>query len=175
MRRVGFARYNVIIMSDTKVQIRRPKKRELPALEKMFVQAVRHHFAYFPEHYQREIIRQNNLSRLALATLNPRRPIFVAAEYRRLLGYVIAGQSGGEGHIFWLFVLPDSRGQNLGLKLLSRALRQLELQGAKAVVLNTHDHEDYYRRQGFKTGERWILHEVPVTMMSLNLGATDGG
>ena len=151
-----------------KAAVRRPKLREMTALRNLFVEAVGGHFGYYPLEYRSTILRQNRLYHLALAHLHPRRPVYVAADEGQLLGYVIAGHDGRAGHIYWLYVDPTSRGQNLGLKLLSKALRDFERQGITRVELNTHDHQRYYRRQGFTPVREWELQGVPMTLMALD-------
>ena len=156
-------------MTDAAITIRRPKPKELSALAKLFRQAVYQHFSYFPAHYQEEIIRQNDLRRMVLASLNRRRAIYVAVHNRQVIGYIIAGQGNGEGHVYWLFVDPEARGQNVGAQLLNRALDQLRQQGTTRVVLNTHDHQGYYTNHGFTSENTWEIHGVPVTRMSREL------
>ena len=145
--------------------LRRPRVGELRQLRALFVQATGQHFGYFPDSYQKQILATNRLRHLTLATVHPRRPIYIATDGHKIVGYIIAGHGGGEGHVYWLFVDPATRGQNVGLKLLSRAMRQLERQGAKRVVLNTHDHQAYYKRQGFRSRKNWEIEGVPITTM----------
>lgn len=157
-------------MQRSDIQIRRPKVTELAALRRLFARAVREHFNYFPVRYQEEILREHSHWRLLLARLNRHRALYVVLASGQLSGYVLAGYGRGEGHIYWLFVSPDLRGGNLGVQLLQRALEQLRRDGARRVVLNTHDHEKYYLRQGFKTERQWQFHGVPITFMATDLG-----
>lgn len=156
-------------MTQSMINIRRPRVSELMALRRLFCVAVREHFAYFPLDYQQEIIDENTVWRLFLGMLNPRRAVYVAVSQRKLLGYIIAGQGGSDGQIYWLFVDPEARGCNTGSRLLNRALDHLRRQRADRVLLNTHDHEKYYHRYGFKSDKSWKLHGVPVVAMSLDL------
>ena len=156
--------------SEPMIDIRRPHVRELPTLRRLFCRAVRGHFAYFPVPYQEEIMSENTLWRLFLGRLNPQRAMYVAVSQGKLLGYIIAGQGGLDGHIYWLFVDPEARGCNTGQRLMEQALEQLQRQGATRVLLNTHDHEKYYHRYGFKSQKPWKLHGVVVVAMSLDLG-----
>lgn len=158
-------------MTTPPAVVRRPHLREMAALRRLFIEAVGGHFGYYPQEYRELILAQNRMHHLALAHLHPRRPVYVAEQNGRLMGYVIAGRDGEAGHIYWLYVDPTSRGQNLGLKLLTRALRDFERQGLSRVELNTHDHQRYYGRQGFKTTREWELHGVPMTQMALEFKA----
>lgn len=155
-------------MSTSDATIRRPRLAELPSLQRLFSQAVRTHFAYFPDRYQRQVIKENNLWRLSVASFHPRRAIFVAVADGQVVGYAIGGLDNQRiGYIFWLFVEPSHRGANLGLKLLSRLLRHFEQQGAIGAKLGTYDHQAYYQRQGFREEYREDLQGVPITYMSL--------
>ena len=147
--------------------VRRPRLIEMAALRRLFIQAVGGHFSYYPADYRQQILEENRMYHLALAHLHPRRPVYVAVQDGRLLGYVIAGYDGEAGHVYWLYVDPSSRGQNLGLKLLTKALRDFERQGVRRVELNTHDHQKYYSRQGFRPVREWDLEGVPMTHMRL--------
>lgn len=155
-------------MADTPATVRRPRITEMLALRRLFIQAVGGHFGYYPVSYRQQILEQNRVHHLTQAHLHPRRPVYVAVQNGKLMGYVIGGRDGQAGHIYWLYVDPSSRGQNLGLKLLTRALRDFERQGLATVELNTHDHQQYYGRQGFKSIKDWELEGVPMTLMSLD-------
>jgi len=157
-------------MAQPPIIIRHPRRQELPALARLFRAAVAQHFSYFPASYQRQIVRENNLRRLLQASFDNRRAVYVAVRHRQLVGYIIAGQGNGEGHVYWLFVSPDARGEDLGARLLECALDQLRRQGTTVVVLNTHDHEGYYLGQGFVSDKTWDFNGVPVTHMRRGLG-----
>jgi ribosomal protein S18 acetylase RimI-like enzyme len=154
-------------MTESTAVVRRPKLREMVALRRLFIEAVGGHFGYYPAEYREMILDQNRLHHLTVAHLHPHRPLYVASQNGRLMGYIIAGHDGEAGHVYWLYVDPTSRGQNLGLKLLTRALRDFERQGLNRVELNTHDHQRYYSRQGFKPTRDWQLQGVPMTQMAL--------
>ena len=156
-------------MTALHITVRRPRRLELPALAKLFRQAVAQNFGYFPQDYQSQIIRENNFTRLIRASFDSSRAVYIAAHKNKLVGYIIAGQGNGEGHVYWLFVEPEARGEDLGSRLLERALHQLKQQGTKRVVLNTHDHQNYYLNHGFSAGKTWQFHGVPVTNMSREL------
>ena len=162
-------------MTTRPAAVRRPRLTEMTALHRLFVEAVGSHFGYYPQEYQQRILAENRLHHLTLAHLHPRRPLYVAESDNRLMGYVIAGHDGSAGHIYWLYVDPDSRGQNLGLKLLTKALRDFERQGINRVELNTHDHQRYYSRQGFQTVREWELFGVPMTQMAIDFNRGVGG
>lgn len=138
----------------------------LGAVSRLFVHAVRSNFAYFPLSYQDQVIRDHTAWRLARARLDPRRVVLTARQDGQLLGYAIgSAPRGGAGQIYWLYVDPASRGQNTGLKLLSRMLKVLHSKGAGEVALATHDHRRYYERQGFSFVERRLVAGVSMDIM----------
>lgn len=147
---------------------------DLRSLNRLFVQAVRSHFAYFPDDVQDQVIRDHRLLQLAKAILHPQRLVLVARQNGKLVGYAIgSAPKGGSGQLYWLYVDPSCRGQNIGLSLLSRALKQLAQQGANEVVLATHDHRRYYERQGFGFVERRTIDGVPMDIMLFRLGGSE--
>ena len=147
------------------------KLRNLPALHRMFVGAVRAHFTYFPENEQERVIRDHRPFKLMLAAINPRRIILTAYHGGELVGYAIGGvPKNGKGQLFWLYVDPSRRGKNTGLTLLSRMLRMQGQLGATEVTLATYDHRRYYERQGFVLRDAYSVEGVPLDIMSFKLG-----
>lgn len=127
------------------------KLHEAPQLRKVFKHAVATNFNYFPKTYQQQVLKDNSLLRLGMGAVRPSRVLIVARDGSKIIGYIIAAATpNGSGQIYWLYVDPNYRGENLGLGLLSKALRQLEQLGSDKVYLATHDHRPYYARQGFK-------------------------
>jgi N-acetylglutamate synthase-like GNAT family acetyltransferase len=125
--------------------------RHVRQLSKLFNAALEADFSYIDDLHRTRIRRQHSIPRLARAALRSKRHIFIAWQDRVLIGYVIAGTVGdGSGNIDWLYVRPGTRGNNLGLRLLSRAMQQINAQGATTVTLITYAYTSYYARQGFK-------------------------
>ncbi|HSX01235.1 MAG TPA: GNAT family N-acetyltransferase [Candidatus Saccharimonas sp.] len=151
----------------------------LPALRRLFVDAVRTHFTYFTPRIQRRVIREHNLLRLGRAALHPHRVVLVAHAGNQLVGYAIGSvPAPGSGQLYWLYVDPAQRGQNLGLSLLSRMLRLQQQRGAIEVTLATHDHRRYYERQGFAWVENRLVDGVNMDIMRFRVGKQvedDGG
>jgi ribosomal protein S18 acetylase RimI-like enzyme len=117
----------------------------------VFEDALLHHFAYFDMDYKQRVLADNSLGRMVRAVLRPSRIILVARDQGRIIGYVIgSAPRDGNAQVYWLFVKPEYRGQNVGLMLLSRALKQMTAKGAHTATLITHDHAKYYARQGFR-------------------------
>ena len=142
----------------------------LPALNRLFTHAVRQHFSYFPGDQQEIVIRDHSVAKLLLAALHPRRILLVARFGGRIVGYAIGSvPAAGPGQMYWLYVDPDHRGQNTGLKLLSRMLKLQRHKGATAVVLATHDHRRYYERQGFDFVEQRQVNGVPMDILTYPL------
>jgi len=147
------------------------KLRDIPALHRMFVSAVRSHFAYFPAIEQDQVIRNHRPLKLLLAAIHPRRIILTAHHGGELVGYAIGSvPKNGKGQLFWLFVDPSRRGRNTGLTLLSRMLRMQSQLGATEVSLATHDHRRYYERQGFVWCDAYPVDGVRMDIMTFKTG-----
>jgi ribosomal protein S18 acetylase RimI-like enzyme len=139
----------------------------LPALSRLFKQAVESHFDYFPPAVRRRVIAEHSVPHLLRATLDRRRVVLVARRGQELVGYCLgAAPTHGPAQIYWLYVNPDARGANLGLNLLSRMLKLLAARGARDISIATHNHRRYYERQGFK-----FLHQTTADGVSLDVMA----
>ena len=155
----------------TQIVIREARLGEVRALEALFVQAVHSHFSYFPAPVRDQVIAQHRSWPLARAVMHPRRVVLIARQAGRLIGYAIGSvPAGSSGQLYWLYVDPEFRGQNIGLSLLSRMLKVQRLKGAVEIILATHDHRRYYERQGFTYLERRLIDEVPMDIMAFQLG-----
>ncbi len=141
-------------------------------VHRLFVQAVRRNFTYFPEQAQAKVIRDHRPLKLLLAKLNPRRIILTAYYGDDLVGYVIgAVPRDAHGQIYWLYVDDSRRGKNTGLALLSRMIRYQRSLGASEVTLATHDHRRYYERQGFIWTESREVDGVRMDIMTFRIMA----
>ena len=148
------------------------KLRSIPALNRLFTEAVRQHFTYFTEEAQHRLIKDHSRLRLLMAYIDPRRTILTAHCDGLLVGYAIGSvPRGGAGELFWLYVDPAQRGANIGLSLLSRMIRLQEQKGAKTVTLSTHDHRRYYERQGFVFVRPETVDGVSMDVMQFKLGS----
>lgn len=126
--------------------------RHVRKLAKLFNAALEADFSYIDNMHKDQIRKQNSIPRLAIAALRSKRHVYLAWDNNTVIGYVIAGSVGdGSGNIDWLYVRPGTRGNNLGLRLLSRAMQQMYAQGATSITLVTYAYTTYYARQGFKT------------------------
>jgi len=143
---------------------------DLPILHRVFVQAVEEHFSYFPPDVRFKVARDHSLLNLLQGYFNPRRVLLLAKQDGRLIGYAIgAAPATGPAQLFWLYVDPDQRGRNTGLKLLSRMLKLLGEHGAKVVSLATHDHRRYYERQGFKFHHNAMQDGVEMDILTFRI------
>lgn len=155
-----------------KITIRPLRLRESRALGRLFRAAVEQHFSYFPVDYQRRVIADHSVWRLALAALNPRRLLLVAQSTEGIIGYAIGSvPTSGTGQLYWLYVEPGRRGSNVGLSLLSRMLKLQRELGAHEVTLATHDHRRYYERQGFVWRRTIVTDGVDLDIMTFPLEA----
>ena len=143
---------------------------DLPALHSIFVRAVEGHFSYFPPAVRSKVAKDHSLLNLLRAHIDRRRVLLLAKQDGRLVGYAIgAAPQSGPAQLFWLYVEPDQRGRNTGLKLLSRMVKILGQRGASVVSLATHDHRRYYERQGFKFHHHTIQDGVPMDILTFTI------
>jgi GNAT superfamily N-acetyltransferase len=141
--------------------------RQLNALRQQFITAAHNSFSYLPPDDRDTIMHQNRLSQLVIGKLHPKRIILTATRNNQLLGYAIGSVERTSANLYWLYVRPDTRGQNVGLKLVSALRRCVEAKGATQLVLSTYDHERFYARQGFETTDTRQLHGVKMKIMRL--------
>lgn len=120
-------------------------------LQQLFVEALEADFTFIDLTHRCTIKTQNATRHLAMAAVKPKRHIFLAWQEGVIIGFVIAGRDRNRSsNIDWLYVKPGIRGNNIGLKLLSRMMHRLSLYGVRYVTLVTYAYTDYYRRQGFR-------------------------
>jgi GNAT superfamily N-acetyltransferase len=156
----------------TNIRISEASVLSLPALNRLFVNAVHNHFQYFPEQVRTRVIRDHSIPRLTLAAVDPRRVLLVAKSDRRIVGYAIGAKPAtGPAQIYWLYVEPDHRGSNIGLSLLSRMIKVLGAKGAAEVAIATHDHRRYYERQGFKWLSNTFIDGVEMDILTFKVKA----
>lgn len=85
----------------------------------------------------------------------------------QLVGYIIAGINGNEsGKIYWLYVAPEGRGNNIGKILLEQSIERMKQHGMRRVSLVTHNFGDYYAKLGFQIEKREKLYGVGMNVMS---------
>ncbi len=143
----------------------------IPALNRLFIEAIHQHFTYFPVSYRHQVIRDHRPLKLLMAAINPRRIILTAYHDGAMVGYAIGSvPTNGVGQLYWLYVAPERRGENTGLALLSRMLKLQQQRGAHQVILSTHDHRRYYERQGFTQIETRHVDGVDLDIMSFRMG-----
>jgi len=145
--------------------------RSLRPLERLFAEAVEQHFGYFAPAVQRRVIADHSIGKLLLARIDRRRLILVARNHGQVVGYCIgAVPKRGPAQIFWLYVDPEFRGANVGLKLLSRTLKLMAARGASDIFIATHDHRRYYERQGFVHHGSQQSHGVAMDVLVFRPG-----
>jgi ribosomal protein S18 acetylase RimI-like enzyme len=153
------------VKTDTHIDtITAPKA---PQLRRLFHRAVIEDFSYFPRQYQMQVLRENSLPRLMVATLRPARIMLGAWQDSRMLGYILGTTNGNaSGKIYWLYVSPESRGQQLGQRLLDRLIEVMQQRQMERVKLVTHDYDGYYSKYGFQTERVDNVYGVDVKVMS---------
>jgi len=140
--------------------------RDVNTLHHLFVAALDTDFAYIDQRHRDIIKRQNSRRRLLAASSKHDRMIFLAWQEDKIVGYVIAGLAPNDSsNIDWLYIRPGLRGANIGLRLLSRAMRALIEHGAKNITLVTYTYTDYYARQGFRVLGRMTSDGIEQDLM----------
>lgn len=131
------------------------KINHIPQLNQLFKRALSEDFAYFPGEYINNVRAQNSPGHFALAMFNPQRIILGLFKQGKLIGYAIGDSSSpAEADIFWLYVMPEARGQKLGNELLKHLLAEFSRRGTRHIYLVTHDQADFYQKFGFTTINR---------------------
>ncbi len=161
-------------MADmTEIMVGPIRLRDLGKLRRQFEVAANSSFSYLEPRYRSQVIKDNNLPRLIVAWVRPDRLLLAAMKDGVLLGYIIGSVERPSANIYWLYVDPASRGQNVGLRLLAAFRRHAEKLGARNLVLATYDHQPYYARQGFKTVDKKTLHGKPMDIMALRIASNE--
>jgi ribosomal protein S18 acetylase RimI-like enzyme len=143
-----------------------PTRSDILPLRRLFRQALRHDFQYFPPAYADLINRQNNWWRLLLARTKSDRVIVVAKAHRRIIGYAIGSLTPrGNGELYWLYVDPAQRTANIGARLLEATCLEMQRRGAKMVTLVTYDLKDYYLHLGFNYRGKQRIHDLNLDVM----------
>lgn len=150
--------------SEIKIKALRPW--QVTTLYRLFITALDADFTFIDPVNREQIKLQNSRAHLAATVLRHHRHIFLAWHNSEAVGYIIAGTDVDKsGNIDWLYVKPDQRSHNIGLKLLSRMMRRLRLYGADHVTLVTYAYTNYYRRQGFKVVRRVASDGIEQDLM----------
>jgi predicted N-acetyltransferase YhbS len=157
--------------ATTAVVIEPPAVRDMPALRRLFRQALRDDFQYFPPTYASQINHQNSLWRLLLAGLKADRIMRVAKVKGQIVGYSLGSLTPQHnGELYWLYVDPSQRTRNIGAALLQATLDTMKLRGSHKVTLVTYDLKDYYQRHGFYYRGKQHIHSLDLDVMEHGLG-----
>lgn len=143
-------------------------------LHRLFQQGLANDFDYFPDDYRAATAQANSRLRLLLASYRPSRLILTAAQYRRLVGYAIAGlqpasQSPRQAFLYWVYVDPARRDHGIGRQLMTETLANLKRRQMKVVRLATHNYVDYYHRYGFVSQPEQSFSIGPTKMYIMEL------
>lgn len=80
--------------------------------------------------------------------------VFIASDSGGYIGYCIATADKNKGEIDSIYIKPDYRGQNIGSKLLERALKWLDKLTIKEIDIYVAEGNEqvfnFYERFGFK-------------------------
>lgn len=153
-----------------KAEIHKIKIRHLRPLREQFVKAAHSSFAYLPNNELDRVINDNNLVHLGVSWAHPKRIMLGLSKRKKLCGYAIGSFDGhGTASLFWLYVDPDIRGRGEGYLLLRSFVEQVRKRGCRRLTLSTHTHQNYYKKHGFETIKKEVLHGVPMDIMKLRI------
>ena len=143
----------------------------LAQLRNLFAIALASDFGYFPQSYHRAVLAQNQLYHFVIAWLKPSRVLLGAYEGNQLVGYSISDCHSDGAFLFWIYLAPRLRGQGVGRELLAATEAACQRCGAAHLQLATHDHQDYYQRQGFRLVDTVTEsdQQVPMQIMEKSL------
>lgn len=139
----------------------------LPALSRLFSQAVEAHFTYFPPAVRARVVRDHSVRKLFQAAIDAKRVVLIAKQGHQIIGYCFgAAPKQGPAQIYWLYVEPNFRGSKIGTTLLTRTVALLVAKGARTIAIATHDHTRYYEAQGFKFVKKTVIDTVDMDILS---------
>ncbi len=120
-------------------------------LYNLFDQALEKDFAYFSPEYRQNVRRTNNVTRLCLGALHPKRLYTGIYDGNSLKGYSIAGiqKDNTQAFLYWLYIDPVLRKKQLGQLLLSETELTLKKGGVASIQLVTHNQQHFYERAGY--------------------------
>lgn len=153
-----------------KAEIHKIKISHLRPLRKQFIKAAHSSFSYLPNNELDRVIKDNNLVHLGISWAHPKRIMLGLSKRKKLCGYAIGSfDNKGTASLFWLYIVPNLRGKGEGHTLLYRFIDRVEQKGCKKLTLSTHTHQDYYKKHGFETISKEVLHGVPMDIMRLQI------
>lgn len=148
------------------IKIRPARLKDTKLLADVFETAVKLHFDYFSPEYAARVLRENNAPRIGLSIIRPNRLVFLAEADGDIRGYAFGSlPADGRAQLYWLYVEPGTRGQNIGLSLLSKMLQAVRAKGASELQLVTYRYAPYYARQGFVQTNKVHLGGVEQDVM----------
>jgi ribosomal protein S18 acetylase RimI-like enzyme len=160
------------VAPTTTIDIAPPGLRDIESLQRLFRQALRQDFQYFPPSYTDRICRQNNFWHLLMARFRHERIMEVAKLHGAIVGYALGSVTPqGNGELYWLYVDPAQRTHDIGARLLDTVMRELQERGAAKLTLVTYDLKDYYLHRGFEYRGKQRIHSLDFDVMEYKLGA----
>lgn len=156
------------------IEVVRPGVGDIAPLMRLFRQALRKDFQYFPPSYTDQICRQNGFWQLLAARFKDDRIMEVAKVNGRLVGYALGSLTPQRNaELYWLYVDPAQRTRNMGAALLGAVMRDMQAKGSTKLTLVTYDLKDYYLRHGFSHRGQQHIHSLDLDVMEYNLDAHD--
>ena len=153
-----------------KAEIHNIKIKHLRPLRGQFIKAAHSSFSYLPNNELDHVIKDNNLLHLGVSWGHPRRIMLGLSKRKQLCGYAIGSfDKRGTASLFWLYIDTDLRGRGEGHLLLTSFINTVASKGCRKLTLSTHTHQDYYKKHGFESIKREVLHGVPMDIMRLQI------
>jgi len=154
------------------VVVTRPSLNDISPLQRLFRQALKEDFQYFPPSYIDRICRQNNFWHLLAARFKSDRIMEVAKVDGCLIGYALGSLTPQHNaELYWLYVDPTQRTRDIGAALLGAVMRDMQARGSTKLTLVTYDLKDYYLRHGFSHRGQQRIHSLDLDVMEYNVNA----
>lgn len=136
-------------------------------LHVLFKRALQSDFAYFSQEYRGAVAKQHSRLKLTIGSVHPQRLFLGVYHSRELVGYSISSYRGDSSFLYWLFVTPRLRKQQLGRRLLNTTEQHLTRRGVDTIHLVTHNQEPFYQVHGYTTHKKFVDDISGVAMSSM--------
>lgn len=128
-------------------------------LHYLFDRALEQDFAYFSPAYRQNVRYTNSRLKMQIGTIHPKRLFLGLYNNGELNGYSISSvQPGMQAFLYWLYIAPDMRKQQLGNTLLHETEAHLKTRKVDTISLITHNQQRFYERNDYILNK--ILTEV---------------
>lgn len=153
------------------MKIREANKKDLPQLQKLFLESQKHEASFDPEVVINEKTPQRVKQLIDEIFRNPDRTLLVAENDGNIVGYILIIYSPGVTKSGWvgeIFITKDARRKGIGSKLMNTAINWLKQKGSRAIKLTAYKTNKtaltFYKKHEFKKEiSKFINLTKPIT------------